>query len=244
MRYFFLILIFFLSFNTVIASSLLDSDKDGILDRDELDIYKTDINNHDTDNDGYSDWLELNNGYSPFKAGNIKLEESDYDNDGLTDKMELDFHTDLSNTDTDGDGFSDGVEIENGYDPLNSAPVKLSKRIEVDLSNQELHYFLGGVRLNKFIISSGINNSTPKGFFRIDEKQKKAWSSFGLWMPFWMSFLNGYYGIHELPEWPDGRKEGENHLGLPVSHGCIRLGSENAEILYNWAEKGTLVYIY
>ena len=66
MRYFFLILIFFLSFNTVIASSLLDSDKDGILDRDELDIYKTDINNHDTDNDGYSDWLELNNGFFFF----------------------------------------------------------------------------------------------------------------------------------------------------------------------------------
>ncbi|MCK4554035.1 L,D-transpeptidase, partial [Candidatus Parcubacteria bacterium] len=70
------------------------------------------------------------------------------------------------------------------------------------------------------------------------------WSSWGLWMPWWMSLQSGYFGIHELPEWPDGSKEGEDHLGKPVSHGCIRLGIGPAEFLYNWAEIGTQVFIY
>lgn len=59
-----------------------------------------------------------------------------------------------------------------------------------------------------------------------------------------MSLKNGYFGIHELPVWPDGIKEGENHLGTPVSHGCVRLGVGPAEFLYNWTPIGTPVKIY
>ncbi len=61
-------------------------------------------------------------------------------------------------------------------------------------------------------------------------------------MPFWMNFYRGY-GIHELPYWPNGYREGEDHLGMPVSHGCVRLGIGNAEKLFNWAEIGIPVYI-
>lgn len=237
----FLILIFCLP---VYANDLVDTDGDRILDKDELEVYFTDPNSVDTDGDGYSDWIELNNGYSPLDSRPVKLEDSDFDQDGLSDRMELNFHTDLTNPDTDGDGFSDGDEIADAYNPLSTSTDKLEKRIEVNTGTQELSYFVGGVRMEKFLVSSGIYDSTPKGQYYIINKHLKAWSSYGLWMPYWMGLGTGKFGIHELPIWPNGYREGEDHLGTPVSHGCIRLGVGPAEFLYNWAEIGTGVFIY
>ena len=62
-------------------------------------------------------------------------------------------------------------------------------------------------------------------------------------MPYWMAFDNRGYGLHELPEWPGGYKEGASHLGHRVSHGCVRLGVGAAKKLYDWAEVGTLVIV-
>ncbi|MEA3464123.1 MAG: L,D-transpeptidase family protein [Patescibacteria group bacterium] len=244
-KYYFLSLILFLILTPALANNLADSDWDGVPDKDELEIYKTDANNSDTDGDGYNDWVELNFGYSPHNPKPVKLEDNDYDGDGLSDRMELNFQTDLKNPDTDNDGFKDGEEIDNGYDPLKGDKIKLDKRIEINIGAQELSYFLGDVRMDTFSVSTGKPSmQTPKGHYKIDSKHPRAWSSWGLWMPYWMSLQNGYFGIHELPEWPDGSKEGENHLGKPVSHGCIRLGAGPAEFLYNWSDIGTQVFIY
>jgi len=227
------------------ASILPDADGDGISDYDEINIYHTDPNNADTDNDGYSDWLELNAGYSPYTGGQAKLDDNDFDEDGLSDRMELNFHVDPTNPDTDGDGFVDGREVKNGYDPARAGQVKLEKKIFIDTKNQLLAYNLGEVRLGLFPISSGKPGmETPAGEYKILEKQTRRWSSKAkLWMPFWMMFDARGFGIHELPEWNDGTKEGANHLGIPVSHGCVRLGVGPAELLYNWAEVGIKVYV-
>jgi hypothetical protein len=229
----------------VYANNLPDTDFDGVPDQDEIKVYYTDWQNPDTDGDGYGDWLELISGFSPHNPQPIKLEDCDFDNDGLSDRMELNFHTNLINPDTDNDGYNDGEEINNGYSPLSENKDKLSKRIEVNIGSQELSYFLGGVRINTFPVSTGRPGMyTPLGHYEVDGKSLRAWSHWGLWMPYWLSLNNGYFGIHELPEWPNGYKEGEDHLGQPVSHGCIRLGVGPAEFLYNWAEIGTPVFIY
>jgi len=241
----FLIILFIISLNTK-ADIQIDTDGDKICDDDEINIYKTDINNSDTDGDGFDDWVELNSGYSPLTKEALKLEDCDFDNDGLSDRMELNFHTEIDNSDTDGDGFDDGIEIDHGYDPKSADPIKLEKRIEINTGlKHELSYFLGDVRMGKFLISAGLAYMpTPKGHFKIDGKHPNAWSSYGLWMPYWMSFKDGKYGIHQLPYWPNGWVEGEDHLGKPASHGCVRLGKIGAEFLYNWAEIGTPVFIY
>lgn len=228
----------------VLAESIIDTDKDGVSDYDEINIYRTDYLVADTDKDGYNDRDELKEGYSPLDSDPLKLEKSDFDNDGLSDRMELNFHTNLNNSDTDGDGYKDGEEVNNFYSPIDPLLIKLKKRIEINTGSQKLSYFLGGVRMGDFLVSSGVNNSTPKGHFLISNKSPKAWSPYGLWMPFWMGLGSGRVGIHELPIWPNGYREGENHLGKPVSHGCIRLGIGSAEFLYNWADVGTPVTVY
>ena len=222
----------------------IDSDSDGLTDEREINYYYTDPYNPDTDGDGYDDNLELVNGYSPHVGFNERLINVDQDNDGLNDGYELALKTDLKNPDSDGDGYSDGEEFLNEYDPRTPERVKLEKRIEVSLAQQRLVYFLGPVRLDEYVVSTGkASTPTPTGEYTIEKKQENAWSQMaGLWMPWWMSF-NGIYAIHELPEWPDGTKEGANHLGIPVSHGCIRLGIGPAKTLYDWTPVGTKLII-
>lgn len=235
----FLLLVFHVSANT-----LSDFDNDGVPDKDEKEVYQTDFQKKDTDGDGFTDYEELINGYSPHNKEKVKLSKNDQDKDGLTDEMELKFKTDLLDPDTDGDGYEDGTEIKNGYSPLEKDGVKLSKRIEINTEKQELSYFLGGVKMDTFQISSGKPSMpTPKGNYSIINKHPKAWSSYGLWMPYWMGLGTGKFGIHQLPVWPNGYREGKDHLGSPVSHGCIRLGVKEAKVLYNWARVGTPVYI-
>ena len=240
------ILLLIFSAPAVLAYDKGDYDRDGINNYDEQAVYFTNAWGPDTDGDGYGDKEELVNGYSPYVKGKIKLEDSDFDNDGLSDRMELNFHLDPTDPDTDKDGYSDGEEIKNAYNPLVPGNQKLEKRIEINTTKQELDYFLGGVRLGRLVISSGKPSMpTPKGHFTIGNKITKAWSrAYGLWMPYWMGMAGTRFGIHELPEWPNGYKEGANHLGIAVSHGCIRLGVGPAKSLYSWAEVGTKVYIH
>lgn len=127
------------------------------------------------------------------------------------------------------------------------ARMTTGKYIDINLSVQILTIFEEGRALDSFLISSGRRGmDTPKGEYAIHNKARRPWSKqYSLYMPYWMALTDdGKYGIHELPEWPGGYKEGVNHLGIPVSHGCVRLGVGPAERVWNWAEVGTPVVIY
>ena len=119
------------------------------------------------------------------------------------------------------------------------------KYIDISISDQVMTIFEDGVKVSSFLISSGkYGMSTPLGIYSVKKKEPNHWSStYGLWMPFSMNFHGAYY-IHELPYWPNGYREGEDHLGIRVSHGCIRLGVGPAEYVFNWSEIGTLVYVH
>jgi len=121
----------------------------------------------------------------------------------------------------------------------------VGKYIDVDLTKQLLTMFDSSTQVGQFIVSTGkASMPTPTGTRTIQGRNPRAWSAtYGLWMPWFMSIGNNY-GIHELPEWPNGYKEGESHLGTPVSHGCIRLGVGPAETVYNWTPDGAPVYIH
>lgn len=119
------------------------------------------------------------------------------------------------------------------------------KYIEINLSTQTLYLFEGKDQKGSYTVSTGAwDTPTPNGTRSIAGKTERAWSEkYGLYMPYWND-VGGGYGIHELPEWPGGYKEGESHLGTPVSHGCIRLGVGAAQTVYDWAPIGTQVFIH
>jgi hypothetical protein len=60
---------------------------------------------------------------------------------------------------------------------------------------------------------------------------------------------NEAFGLHGLPYL--GRaaedsaywREARAHIGIPVSHGCIRFLPEEAAEIYEWADVGTPVFI-
>ena len=121
------------------------------------------------------------------------------------------------------------------------------KYIDINLSSQIMTIFENGTVLDSYVVSSGKRGmETSKGTFKIENKSLRPWSAaYGLFMPNWMALVpSGKFGIHELPEWPGGYKEGQNHLGTPVSHGCVRLGVGAAKRVFDWAEMGTPVVIY
>ncbi len=121
------------------------------------------------------------------------------------------------------------------------------KYIDINLKSQILTVFESGKLLDVYLVSTGKPSMpTPQGNFRISNKTRRAWSAkYGLYMPYWMALVSsGDFGIHELPEWPGGYKEGVNHLGTPVSHGCVRLGVGPAERVYQWADLGTPVVVH
>ncbi len=127
------------------------------------------------------------------------------------------------------------------------AKITTGKYIDINLTTQIMTIFENGKNKGSFLISSGKPGmNTPKGTHKIYNKHPRPWSKkYGLYMPYWMAITpSGKYGIHELPEWPGGYKEGANHLGIKVSHGCVRLGVGPAQTIYNWAEIGTPVIIY
>jgi len=82
-----------------------DTDGDGLTDGDELNLYETNATNPDTDNDGLSDGNEIN-------IYDSNASNPDTDNDGLSDGLEINMYaTGILNPDTDNDGLSDGEEI-------------------------------------------------------------------------------------------------------------------------------------
>ena len=91
----------------------LDRDNDGLSDAQEL-LLGTSSDNPDTDGDGLSDFVEVDQfGTDPTLA--------DTDGDILRDGDEVSIHkTDPTKIDTDGDGINDGTEITQGTNPLDN----------------------------------------------------------------------------------------------------------------------------
>lgn len=155
-------------------------------------------------------------------------------------------------------GVSDVPKTEQQVYPDFTLGLFEGKYIEINLTKQMLYAIEGNNLVGSYPISSGREwggYATPTGTMYIKNKIGLAYSRrYVLWMPYWNGLSwnqdgSGYegYGIHELPCFNRActRREGIRHLGIPVSHGCIRLGHNGpAEFIYNWAPVGTPVYIH
>lgn len=142
---------------------------------------------------------------------------------------------------------------EQSVAPIFTPGLYPGKYIEVNLTEQKLFQWNGSELIGTYTVSTGKwSTPTPEGVLYIKNHISYAYSKkYDLYMPWWLGMSrnpdgSGYegYGVHELPEWRGGAKEGQSHLGTPVSHGCIRLGVGDAKVIYDWAEEGMPVYIH
>ena len=128
------------------------------------------------------------------------------------------------------------------------APSGGGKRIVIDLSEQHLYAYQGDRLIYSFVASTGAAPTyTRTGAFRVQSKIPRAYgSAWRIWMPHWLGIYwagSVENGIHALPILPNGQILWAGHLGRPVSYGCVVLGTDEAQRLYNWAEIGTPVSI-
>jgi LysM repeat protein len=128
-------------------------------------------------------------------------------------------------------------------------PIVRGKRVVISISQQHMWTYENGALRSESIISTGIDRSpTIPGIYQIQTHEVSAYASvWDLTMPHFMGIYQGWpgfmNGIHGLPTLSSGRQLWEGSLGRPVSYGCIILGLEEAENLYNWAEEGVIVEI-
>ena len=134
---------------------------------------------------------------------------------------------------------------------VNSLNLDADRSLLVDLSEQQLYVKLGEDVVRTFPVSTGAAKTpTPVGETTITLKQdvRVAHKSPYYIMPKFQWFRSGGYGFHALPSlgrahsgvfWTEAR----NHIGIPVSHGCIRLLPEDADWLFDYTVIGSKVVV-
>ncbi len=177
--------------------------------------------------------------FSPLRT---HAQELDSDRDGLSDALEIKLGTDPTNADTDGDGYSDGVEVKTGFNPLKgNRDRSLPRRVEVDVSHQQLSYFLNNVKIGTVPVSTGVPKTpTPTGEFKIERKRPVVnyiGADYNLPNTKWNLEFKPHLYLHGA-YW-------HNQFGIrPMSHGCVNISYKNAEPLYKFLDVGDSVTIF
>lgn len=238
----FFVLIFFVGFFLCVqtASAATDSDGDGLSDELES-IYGTQFFVADTDADGFTDFEEIKNGFSPLIAGEKALDAVDTDKDKLLDWQEYLFGTNKNNVDTDGDGFTDYDEVMGGYIPTEIVTsTRTVRKIIVDRTKQQLHYVVNDIRITTMPVSTGNPSTpTPNGEFTI-QRLVPVIRYTGVDYDFkgvkWNMQFKQHYYFHTA-YW-------HNDFGKRTrSHGCVNMREADAGILYKYVSVGMPVSI-
>jgi lipoprotein-anchoring transpeptidase ErfK/SrfK len=150
------------------------------------------------------------------------------------------------------DALTVGQEIAiPAADALLPLPPVPNKRIVVSLSEQRTQVYENGQLKWDWPSSTGIASSpTAPGIFQVQSHEPNAYAgNWDLWMPSFMGiyrpvptsdFMNGFHGF---PTRGNSQLLWTGDLGHPVTYGCILLSSENAALLYEWAEEGVVVEV-
>lgn len=217
-----------------------DTDGDGLSDTAEQ-LYFTNPAIPDTDGDGYLDGQEVAHEYSPHCLAPKWMNECDYDSDGLNDWLERWFGSSIGMADTDGDGYSDFAEVMRGYSPAEPfGAQKFDRYIEVDRTKQRLYYFVDGVKILNYPVSTGNPDSeTPSGEFTIQaliEEKRYVGPGYDLAGVKWNMQFKPMYYLHGA-YW-------HNDFGVRThSHGCVNLRNDDAQVLYTYMDLGVKIRI-
>jgi len=130
--------------------------------------------------------------------------------------------------------------------PYDTVP---GKRVEISIPEQRLRVYENDVLIYDWLCSTGQEDSpTYTGEFQVLTKEEMAYASqWDLEMPHFIGIYRAggdtYNGIHALPILANGQRLWAGNLGSRASFGCIILGIEEAETLFNWVDLGVSVII-
>ena len=126
------------------------------------------------------------------------------------------------------------------------SPAPGVKTIVVDKSEQRVTLYKAyGTPVDSFRCASGV--LYPRvGTYKVWGRAKQSWAltddtTFFYFTKFATSDKGTSIGFHSIPQEPDGTLVGK--LGVPVSHGCVRLDKAKARFVYTWAANGTRVVV-
>ena len=134
---------------------------------------------------------------------------------------------------------------------VNDMQIDGNRSVDIDLSEQKLQLKIDDYVVREFPISSGkAGTPTPTGNFRVMLKNEVriAHESPHYIMPKFQMFTAMGAGLHALPSlgndggvfWTEAR----NHMGRPVSHGCVRMLPEDADFAFEFTAVGDPIYIH
>src|SRR3989344_5723843 len=125
----------------------------------------------------------------------------------------------------------------------NSYIAEKKKFVLVDLRAMTLTlYGENGTSTEFKVLTKGRDGSwweTPSGNYSVVTKETNHFSSVGkVWQPWSIQFYGNFF-IHGWPYYPGGSPVPQGYSG-----GCIRLGTDDAKKVYQFAEIGAPVFIY
>lgn len=141
---------------------------------------------------------------------------------------------------------SNGLQKDTIYPGMKLKVYSSKFSIRVDKSENALDLYLGEKKLKRYKVSTGKENSTPTGEFKVVNKvENPTWYRTGAVVPpdspenilgtRWLGFDYAGYGIHgtTLPD----------SIGKQASSGCIRMLNQEVEEIYSIIPQGTKVII-
>lgn len=139
------------------------------------------------------------------------------------------------------------VSLDTAAPQVSLAKAARPLSIDVSLSAQRVTVYDAKERIVKqFVCSTGSEgNETPTGTFRIQARGKSFYSETVQEGGYYWTQFKGDFLFHSVPFDKNRQMEPEEaaKIGMPVSHGCVRLPLEDAKWIYDNIPRGTVVTI-
>lgn len=147
--------------------------------------------------------------------------------------------------------FAEQLETGNAVQPLEVTEVPfasttLTREIDINLATQTVSAIENGAVVDSWSVSSGAGEfATHTGSFQVGWKttsqnmgNRDLTQAPNYFQPNvkWVMYFNGDEALHGV-YW-------HSNWGTPMSHGCVGMPEWRAQWLYDWAPKGTNVYVH
>ncbi len=142
------------------------------------------------------------------------------------------------------------IKLVDAAESVLQAKEKGNYFIEVSVYDQNIRIYNKGILVKDIKCSTGIlgdpDTETPLGVFKIQDRNTYFFNEeYNEGAKYYVQFFTNYL-IHSVPVDKKGNiiEEENSKLGIPASHGCIRVPMEEAKWIYENVPRGTEVYIH